>query len=110
METPKQVIEELASIRKQAAVGIELLAAAEVKMIELELEAQRIELSTFIKIEKATVADKTAISKLEALPTKREAELAAAEVSRIKTKLKHLSDSQMAVMSAAKMVEMEWRS
>jgi len=108
IETPQQVIDELANIRSQSERGIVMLAEAEKKMIELELEAQRIELTTFIKTN-GTVADKNAISKLEALPAKQAAEFAAAEVSRIKQKLKHLSESQMAVMSAAKMVEIQWR-
>ncbi len=108
METPRQIISELAAIRSQSEKGIELLAAAEKKMIELELEEQRIELSTFIGTS-GTVADKTAISKLAALEKRQEAAIARAEVSRIKTKISHLKDSQMAVMSAAKMVELEWK-
>jgi len=64
--------------------------------------------STFIGTS-GTVADKTAISKLAALEKRQEAAIARAEVSRIKTKISHLKDSQMAVMSAAKMVELEWK-
>lgn len=109
METPSGIIRELNSIRQQSERGIELLAEAERKMIALELEEQRIELSTFINTQ-GTVADKQAISKLAALEAKESAALARAEVSRIKTKIGHLKDSQMAVMSAGKMIELEWRN
>lgn len=108
METPHQIVTELASIRSQSEKGIELLAAAERKMIHLELEEQRIELTTFIGTQ-GTVADKSAISKLAALDAREAAALARAEVSRIKTKIGHLKDSQMAVMSAAKMIELQWK-
>lgn len=109
METPTEIVAELNRIRFQSEKGIAMLADAEKNMIHLELEEQRIELTTFINTQ-GTVADKTAISKLAALEAREKAQIARAEVSRIKVKISHLKDSQMAVMSAAKMVELEWKS
>lgn len=108
METPNQIVTELENIRQQSEKGIALLAEAEKKMIHLELEEQRIELTTFINTQ-GTVADKTAISKLASLEAREAAQIARAEVSRIKVKISHLKDSQMAIMSAAKMIELQWR-
>lgn len=109
MITPQNVIDELASIRSQSEKGVQLLAAAETKSIELKIEAEKIELTTFIGTS-GTVADKTAIAKLAALEAKEASEKATAEVSYIKTRLKQLSESQMAVQTSAKMVELQWKT
>lgn len=109
MITPQNVIDELASIRSQSEKGVQLLAAAETKSIELKIEAEKIELTTFIGTN-GTVADKTAIAKLAALEAKEASEKASAEVSYIKTRLKQLSESQMAVQTSARMVELQWKT
>ena len=109
METPGQVIKELNLIRNQSEKGIEVLAEAERKWIELESEADRIEQTEFLKAQ-GTVADRTAISKLKSADARFQAELAKAELNRVKSKIKQLSESLMAVMAAGKLVEMEWRT
>lgn len=109
METPGQVIRELNLIRSQSEKGIEILAEAERKYLELQSESEKLEQSEFLKAQ-GTVADRTAISKLKSAEARFQAELAKAELNRVKAKIKHLSESLMAVMAAGKLVEMEWRT
>lgn len=109
MITPQNVIDELAAIRAQSERGVTLLGEAETKMIELKIAADRIELKAFLDAT-GTGADKTAISKFKALEAKELADKAAAEVSYIKTRLKQLSESQMAVQTSARMVELQWKT
>jgi hypothetical protein len=49
------------------------------------------------------------VAKLKAMDSRFEADLAKVELNRIKAKIRHLSESQMAVMAAGKLIQMEWR-
>lgn len=109
METPGQIIKELERIRQQSERGIELPAQPETKYLELEAAADKIEHSELLKAQ-GTVVDRQAIAKLKSADARFEADLAKVELNRIKSKIKHLSESLMAVMAAGKLVEMEWRS
>lgn len=109
METPGQVIRELDRIRQQSEKGIEILAEAERKWLELESAADKLEASELLKAQ-GTVVDRQAIAKLKASDARFEADLAKVELNRIKSKIKHLSESMMAVMAAGKLIEMEWRT
>jgi len=109
METPGQVIKELDRIRSQSEKGIALLAEAEQKWLELDSQAQQIEAKEFLKAQ-GTVTDRQALAKLASADAKFEADLAKVELNRIKAKIKHLSESMMAVMAAGKLIEMEWRT
>lgn len=109
METPGQIIRELEKIRQQSEKGIEILAEAERKWLELESAAEKIEASELLKAQ-GTVVDRQAIAKLKSADARFEADLAKIELNRIKSKIKHLSESMMAVMAAGKLIEMEWRT
>jgi hypothetical protein len=109
MDTPGQIIKELERIRQQSEKGIDLLAQAETKYLELEAEADKLEYSELLKAQ-GTVVDRQAIAKLKSADARFQADLAKVEINRIKSKIKHLSESLMAVMAAGKLVEMEWRT
>ncbi len=109
IEYPADVIRELASIREQSAKGVALLADAEKKAITLDLEAERQEMLAFLDAQ-GTVADRQAVSKLKSIETREAAELAKAEVQRIKTKLRHLSEALNATQTAGKMIELQWKT
>lgn len=109
METPGQIIQELNQIRQQSEKGIQLLADAERKYLELASEADKIEATELLKAQ-GTVVDRQAVAKLKALEAKFQADLAKVELNRIKSKIKHLSESQMALMAAGKLIELEWRN
>ena len=109
METPGQVIRELEKIRNQSERGIALLAEAEQKWLELDSQAQQLEAKEFLNAQ-GTVTDRQALAKLASSNARFEADLAKVELNRIKAKIKHLSESMMAVMAAGKLIEMEWRT
>ena len=108
METPKEVIRELEKIRNQSEQGIALLAEAEIKYLELASAADRVEATELVSAQ-GTIVDRQAVAKLKAMDVRFEADLAKVELSRIKAKIRHLSESQMAVMAAGKLIQMEWR-
>jgi hypothetical protein len=108
METPKEVIRELEKIRNQSEQGVALLAEAEIKYLELASAADRVEATELLSAQ-GTIVDRQAVAKLKAMDVRFEADLAKVELSRIKAKIRHLSESQMAVMAAGKLIQMEWR-
>jgi hypothetical protein len=109
METPGQVIKELNQIRLQSERGVDILAEAERKWVELSSEADKLEASELLKAQ-GTVVDRQAIAKLKSSDARFQADLAKVELNRVKAKIKHLSESLMAVMAAGKLIEMEWRT
>jgi len=108
METPKEVIKELEKIRNQSEQGIALLAEAEIKYLELASAADRVEATELLSAQ-GTIVDRQAVAKLKAMDVRFEADLAKVELNRIKAKIRQLSESQMAVMAAGKLIQMEWR-
>lgn len=108
LRTPFDVVTELRSIRGQAEKGLALLAEKERELVMLDLEADRVEAVTFLNAHGA-VEIRRQESKLAALEARQAAELARIEVSRIKLKLKHLAEAQMAVQTSARMIELEWK-
>jgi len=108
METPKEVIRELEKIRNQSEQGIALLAEAEIKYLELASAADRVEATELLSAQ-GTIVDRQAVAKLKAMDSRFEADLAKVELNRIKAKIRHLSESQMAVMAAGKLIQIEWR-
>ena len=108
METPKEVIKELEKIRNQSEQGVALLAEAEIKYLELASAADRVEATELLSAQ-GTIVDRQAVAKLKAMDSRFEADLAKVELNRIKAKIRHLSESQMAVMAAGKLIQMEWR-
>jgi hypothetical protein len=107
--TPDGVIQELMSIRAQSEKGVALLAEAETKHMKLALEADRIEAQALLDAS-GTVVDRQSLAKLASLEAREQAELAKIEMSRIKNRIKLLQESMMAVMSAAKMVEITYKT
>ena len=109
IETPLDVVQELAAIRQQSERGVNILAEAERKAVLLDLEAEKREALAFLEAQ-GTVADRQAVAKIAAYEAKQQAELARVEVTRVKTKLKHLSEATMAVQTSARMIELQWRT
>jgi hypothetical protein len=107
--TPDQIIQALRSIRSEAEKGIEAQYQAELDLSKKQLEAERIEASAFIRVG-GTVADRTALAKLESLAARQEADIAKAAYNRVKTKLNQLSQAQTALQTQARMVEITWHS
>lgn len=109
IEYPADVIRELYEIRQQSEKGVALLAQTESEAVILELEADRIEYVTFLDAQ-GNVAERNALAKLQALDARQKAELKKVEVSRIKTKLRQLSEAMNATQTAGKMIELQWKT
>lgn len=109
IETPGQVIQELAAIRAESERGIILLREASEDFVRLDLLAEKAEWTAFLDA-KGTVADKQAIAKLHAAEAKEAAEIAKVKVDYIKTKLRHLSEATMGIQTSARMIELDWRT
>jgi hypothetical protein len=109
IEYPADVVRELNALRAQAEKGIGYLADTEADFVRLDLEADRVEAATFLEAG-GTVADRQAVAKLKALPAREAAELKKVEVNRIKLKLRHLSEALTATQTAARMIELQWRT
>ena len=109
IEYPGDVVRELNALRAQSEKGIAYLAETEAEFVRLELEADRIEALTFLDAG-GTVADRQAVAKLKALEAREAAELKKVEVNRIKLKLRHLSEALNATQTAARMIELQWKT
>lgn len=108
-QTPDSIILELKAIRSESAKGIDALFDAETKLAELDLAYDKA-FSRALLDAKGTVADREALACLEASEARFERDLQRAVVSRIKTKLRVLSEQQMSVQTQARMVELTWRT
>ena len=106
--TPAQVIQELARIQAEASKGADALYRAEVKLAECE-NAYEKALQLALMNSEGTVADRTAVSRLQASDARLAADLAKAEHNRIKTKLKQLELAQMSTQTIAKQVELGYK-
>ena len=106
--TPSQVIQELRRIQMEASKGSQALYEAEVAFAEAESEYEIVLQRAFIASE-GTVADRTAVSRLQAAEARLRADLRKAEVNRIKQKLKSLELAQMSTQTIARQTELEYR-
>lgn len=106
--TPAQVIQELVRIREEAAKGADALFRAEEKLAQTEYAYELAVQKAFLNAQ-GTVADRTAISRLQAAEARLGADLAKAELNRVKTKLKQLELAQMSTQTVAKQVELGYK-
>lgn len=105
---PSELTQELATLTAENRKGAEALFAAEVALAEAEHELDSIEQKAFIKAE-GTVADRTAIARLEASDARFQRDLRKAEANRIRVKIKGLETAIMAVATQAKLIGVETR-
>ena len=109
METTlTQIIQQLHSIQTEAAKGVGVLYDAECKLADAEHAYEKALQLAFINAQ-GTVADRTAISRLQAADARLAADLAKAEYNRVKTKLKQLELAQMSVQTQSRLMETELR-
>ena len=106
--TPSQIIEEIARLTRENSRGADALYAAEVALAEAEHNLDTIEQRAFIKTE-GTVADRTALAKLEAGEARLARDLRRAEFNRIKVKIKTIETSLMAMGTQVKLMQAEMK-
>jgi hypothetical protein len=108
-DTPLGVIRELSLIRAEVQKGIAVLYDSECKLADAENAYERELQLSFINAQ-GTVADRTAISRLQASEKRLAADLAKAEWNRVKAKLKALETAQMGIQTSARLMETELKT
>jgi NADPH-dependent 7-cyano-7-deazaguanine reductase QueF-like protein len=104
--TPSELIKELAELTQESRRGAEALFTAEIALAEAEHELDLIEQRAFIKYQ-GTVADRTAMARLDAADARLQRDLRRAEANRVKVKIKGLESALMAVATQAKLIGVE---
>tara|TARA_R110000868_G_scaffold273945_3_gene533210 strand:+ start:276 stop:629 length:354 start_codon:yes stop_codon:yes gene_type:complete len=107
--TPDQIINELIDIRENASRGVEVLHAAEIKMLRTELAMDRAEAIAYLNSE-GSIGERNAKVTLMVEDEALDYAVTKAEYNRVKTKLKQLELSQMSVQTQAKLVELTYRT
>jgi len=108
-DTPMGVVAELHRIRAEVQKGIAVLYDTECKLADAENAYERELQLAFINAQ-GTVADRTAISRLQASDKRLQADLAKAEHNRVKAKLKALETAQMGIQTSARLMETELKT
>lgn len=105
---PSEIAAQIAELTAENNKGADALYAAEVELANKEFDLDTLEQKAFIKAQ-GTVADRTAISRLEASEARLERDLAKAKVNRIRVKIKGLETALMAAATQAKLLSSEMK-
>lgn len=105
---PSQIVEEIARLTAENSRGAEALYEAEVALAQAEHDLDLIEQKAFIKAQ-GTVADRTSLARLEAADLRLARDLKRAQFNRIKTKIKTIETSLMAMGTQVKLLQAEMR-
>lgn len=105
---PSEIQRQLAELTAENSKGADALFAAEVKLAEAEHELDLVEQKAFIRAD-GTVADRTALAKLESADARLQRDLRKAEANRIRVKIKSLESNLMAIATQAKLIQAETR-
>lgn len=100
------IVSELRHTQAEVQRGISVLYDCEVKLADAENAYDREVQLAFMNAQ-GTVADRTAISRLQASDKRLAADLAKAEYNRVKAKLKALEMAQMSIQTQARLLETE---
>ena len=101
-------MEELQRLVSLSEKGNNALYDAEVKLAELENQLDLTENKAFVRAS-GSVAERTALARLEAADIRFERDVAKAEVNRVKAKIKSVEQAIMATQTMAKLTELEAR-
>ena len=105
---PLEIASQIAELTAENNKGADALYAAEVRLAEAEHELDLVEQRAFIKAQ-GTVADRTALARLEAAESRLQRDLRKAEANRIKVKIKALESALMAAATQAKLIASEMK-
>lgn len=105
---PLEIANQIAQLTAENSKGAEALYEAEVRLAEAEHELDLVEQRAFIKSQ-GTVADRTALARLEAAESRLQRDLRKAEANRIRVKIKGLETAIMAAATQAKLVASEMK-
>lgn len=102
------LIQELQRLISLSEKGNNALYDAEVKLAEAENNLDLIEQRAFIKAS-GSVAERTALARLEAADARLSRDLAKAEMNRVRTKIKSIEQAINATQTLARLTELESR-
>ena len=105
---PLEIVKQISDLTAESSRGSEALYEAEVRLAHAENELDLIEQRAFIKAE-GTVADRTALARLEAAESRLQRDLRKAEANRIRVKIKGLESALMAAATQAKLITTEMK-
>lgn len=108
MLTPSEISGQLSELVTENYRGVNAVFQAEAKLAEAEYELDTSEQTAFIAAE-GSVAERTAIAKLQSAQKRLERDLARAEFNRVKLKLKAIESALMANATQAKLLAVEIR-
>ena len=106
--SPQNVIQEMNRLMGLQEKGIQALYESERALAEAEASLDTVEAKAFIAHE-GTIADRTNLAKLEAVQARLARDIAKAEATRIRMKLKSIESSLMAVSVIGRQVELEFK-
>lgn len=107
--TPLEIQKQLAELTAENSKGYQALFEAEVALAHAEHELDTIEQKSFIK-NQGTVADRTALARLESAEARLQRDLRRAEANRIKMKIKAIESALMASATQAKLIQAELKA
>lgn len=104
--TPTEIQRQIAELIAENNKGANALFECETALAEAEHELDTIEQKAFIRVE-GTVADRTALAKLESADARLQRDLRKAELNRVKTKIRAIESALMALATQAKLLQSE---
>lgn len=108
-DMPMGVVAELRLIQTEVQKGIKALYDCEIKLADAENAYDR-ELQLAFMNAQGTVADRQAVSRLQASEKRLAADLHKAEYNRVKAKLKALEMAQMSLQTQSRLIETELKT
>lgn len=105
---PSDIVTELSRLIQELSKGYQALYEAECDLAEADKDLDTVEQKAFIAAV-GTVADRTALARLESSENRFSRDLARASVNRIKMKIRALESSMTASQTMAKLIDTETR-
>jgi hypothetical protein len=103
------VIQELQRLTMEAAKAPQAIFEAEKKLAEAEFAHERASALAYINAE-GTINDRTAIAKLETGQLRLDADIAKAELNRVRNKAKQLSDAGVLNATIGRQIELIFKN
>lgn len=105
---PSDIIQELQELTATNKKGVEALYEAETNLARTEFDLDQAEASAFISAT-GSIAERSAVAKLESSEARFERDLAKAQVNRVRTKLRVIESAIMAQATMSKIMQAEMR-
>lgn len=105
---PLDIIRELQELTATNQKGVEALYEAETNLAGMELELDKTEAGAFISAA-GSIAERTALAKLESADARFRRDIAKAQVNRVRTKLRTIESAIMAQATMSKLMQAEMK-